>query len=116
MEILQHVKHRALRLLNLITDLVKFSLAPIMFTMTTNSANCLKNHFLLAMPQMSDTLFQQSLIYICEHDFKGALGLMINQPSNLCWDDLFTQLNISPKQKHTKPVLIGGPVNSDRGI
>ncbi len=68
------------------------------------------------MPEMNDTLFKQSLIYICEHDFKGALGLIINHPSNLCWDELFAQLNINPKQKNPQPVLIGGPVYPDRGI
>ena len=42
------------------------------------------NHFLISMPHMNDPFFQKSLIYICEHDNKGTMGIIINKtiPSN----------------------------------
>ena len=41
----------------------------------------LENQFLIAMPSLNDTFFERSLIYVCEHDEKGAMGIMINRPS-----------------------------------
>ena len=40
----------------------------------------LQNHFLLAMPSLDDSYFHRAVIYICEHDEQGAMGLIINQP------------------------------------
>ncbi|MFA7518680.1 YqgE/AlgH family protein, partial [Shewanella sp.] len=37
----------------------------------------LQNHFLIAMPSLHGTFFERSVIYICEHDTKGAMGLVI---------------------------------------
>ena len=43
----------------------------------------LTNHFLIAMPAMSDETFGRSVVYMCEHSERGALGLMINKPSDI---------------------------------
>lgn len=40
----------------------------------------LTHHFLIATPQMPDLRFERSLVYICRHDERGTLGLVINQP------------------------------------
>lgn len=40
----------------------------------------LQNHFLIAMPTLTDHYFSRSVIYLCEHDEKGAMGLVINKP------------------------------------
>ncbi|NAU78270.1 YqgE/AlgH family protein, partial [Klebsiella pneumoniae] len=40
----------------------------------------LLNHFLIAMPSLSDPLFQRSVVYVCEHNENGAMGLVINKP------------------------------------
>ena len=40
----------------------------------------LSNHFLIAMPDLEDSLFSGSLIYLCEHSKDGAMGLIINKP------------------------------------
>jgi len=39
----------------------------------------LQNHFLIAMPTLLDPYFQKSVVYICEHNEKGAMGLVINR-------------------------------------
>ena len=41
--------------------------------------NSLKNHFLISLPHMKDPLFKRTVIFICEHDKKGAMGLIINK-------------------------------------
>ncbi|HCL12602.1 MAG TPA: YqgE/AlgH family protein, partial [Alteromonas sp.] len=43
----------------------------------------LANHFLIAMPSMEDPFFSRSLTYICEHNEEGAMGLVVNQPTNM---------------------------------
>ena len=41
----------------------------------------LSNSFLINMPHLKqDPIFGQSLIYICEHNDEGAMGLIINKP------------------------------------
>ena len=39
----------------------------------------LKDHFLVAMPSLHDDNFSGSVVYICEHNVEGAMGLIINQ-------------------------------------
>ena len=60
----------------------------------------LTHHFLIAMPGLSDESFARSVVYMCEHSDRGALGLVINKPSDLEVADLFqdrksTRLNSS---------------------
>lgn len=78
----------------------------------------LQNHFLVAMPTMEDSYFQRSLIYMCEHNEKGAMGLVVNAPLELDVCQLLTQMkldNLSLSLSNT-PVLSGGPTNTDRGF
>ncbi|RJR75819.1 hypothetical protein CIJ80_00375 [Neisseria meningitidis] len=55
----------------------------------------LSNHFLVAMPDMEDAFFSQSVVYICKHDEDGALGIAINKPSDYDGHDFFRH-----RQKH----------------
>ena len=55
----------------------------------------LKNHILISMPHMGDSFFGKSVIFICEHDTSGAMGLIINKPfkeSNL--NNIFEKLYV----------------------
>ena len=40
----------------------------------------LKNHFLIAMPSISDPIFKKSLVLICDDNNEGTMGLIINKP------------------------------------
>ena len=42
----------------------------------------LKNHFLVAMPSITDPIFKQSLVLICDDNKDGTMGLIINKPIN----------------------------------
>ncbi|MGR6833148.1 YqgE/AlgH family protein [Aliivibrio wodanis] len=82
----------------------------------------LKNHFLVAMPSMKDPFFHRSVIYICEHDSEGTMGLRINETVPISLEGMLDQIKLdkpSPvifPQTLTQPVLNGGPVSDDRGF
>jgi putative transcriptional regulator len=82
------------------------------------SQDFLTNHFLVAMPTLADPNFQHSVTFICEHNSQGALGIIINRPSNVMLGDIFKQLAIkaSVKASNTLPVWQGGPVQVERGF
>jgi len=78
----------------------------------------LQNHFLIAMPAMTDTFFYRSVVYLCEHDENGAMGLIINRPTQVMLDELFNHLKVtnSSAMLKTTPVLFGGPVQKGQGM
>lgn len=82
----------------------------------------LTNHFLVAMPGMKDPYFQRSVIYVCEHNEDGAMGLMINAPIDITIGKMLEKVDVQashPKlqtESLDKPVLNGGPVSEDRGF
>jgi putative transcriptional regulator len=78
----------------------------------------LKGHFLIATPALNGSYFHHSVIYLCEHDNKGAMGLVINQPADIMLDELLAQVNIEnniPRTAST-PILLGGPMQQNQGI
>ncbi len=78
----------------------------------------LTNHFLIAMPNMADPNFAKSVTFICEHNEQGALGLVVNRPTDMTLRSLFEQVQIpSPTAVFGDlPVHFGGPVQVDRGF
>ena len=77
----------------------------------------LRNQFLIAMPSLAGSGFSNTVTYLCEHNEQGALGIVINQPLGLCMRDLFQHLEINVEGLAAeKPVLAGGPVQTDRGF
>lgn len=78
----------------------------------------LKNHFLMAMPNLEDSQFAGSLCYLCDHDDNGTMGVMVNRPLELTLDALFEQLEleIQDPSRLSDPVYFGGPVHKDRGF
>jgi putative transcriptional regulator len=83
---------------------------------STNIIN-LKDHFLIAMPSISDGIFAHSITYICEHNEQGAMGIVINHPLDLRLDEIFAHLNISNIYRpYHDLIFAGGPVHMDRGF
>lgn len=85
-------------------------------------SNYLTGQLLLAMPGMMDPRFFKSVIFLCLHDDKGALGLRINDPiPGLLFGPLMEQLDLAPESAiapamRGRPVFTGGPVESSRGF
>jgi len=78
----------------------------------------LTDHFLIAMPNLSDPNFAQSVTYICEHTDEGAMGIVVNRPLDLTLSDVLEQMDIAKGDDQTgaRPVFSGGPVNIERGF
>jgi len=78
----------------------------------------LTNHFLIAMPGLEDPTFARSVVYVCEHSKDGALGLVINKPSDINLKGLFDKvaLPLGRADLLLSPVFQGGPVHVDRGF
>ena len=78
----------------------------------------LTNHFLIAMPGLKDSNFFRTVTYICEHNEQGAMGIVLNRPTDLQLNDILEQLDIIPgTDGHgTQQIFIGGPVQGERGF
>jgi putative transcriptional regulator len=78
----------------------------------------LTNHFLIAMPSLSDALFGRSVVFMCEHSERGALGLVINKPSDIRLPRLFEKIDLPMGRADLQdtPVFQGGPVQTERGF
>ena len=78
----------------------------------------LTHHFLIAMPGLSDESFAKSVIYLCEHSERGALGLVINKPSDINVRGLFDKVDLPLHREdlNQTPVYHGGPVHTERGF
>lgn len=78
----------------------------------------LQHHFLIAMPHLDD-YFRQTVVYVCEHNDKGSMGLVLNHPTDLSVAELYSKMNFMTLNDRTFSndlVLAGGPMNSDRGF
>jgi putative transcriptional regulator len=78
----------------------------------------LTNQFLIAMPGMADETFAGTVVYLCEHTERGALGLVINKPIDIKLKNLFEKVELaSPREPLAEqPVFFGGPVQTERGF
>jgi len=78
----------------------------------------LTHHFLIAMPGLEDESFARSVVYLCEHSERGALGLIINKPTDITLKGLFDKVDLSLRREDltTEPVFQGGPVQTERGF
>ena len=87
--------------------------------MTADSASIdLKHHFLIAMPGLEDETFARSVIYMCEHSARGAMGLIINKPADISMRLLFDKVDLPLRREDLveNPVGHGGPVQTERGF
>ena len=78
----------------------------------------LTSHFLIAMPAMSDPNFSRTLTFVCEHNERGALGIVVNRPIDVTLSTLLRQVEIEPPASPIgdQPVFFGGPVQLDHGF
>ena len=80
----------------------------------------LENQFLLAMPQLGGSYFEDSVTYLWKHTEEGAIGIVINKPLQYTEMDIFKELKSKciEEQKSViqRQVLSGGPVEKDKGF
>ena len=75
--------------------------------------NSLGNQLLIAMPQLQDSWFESAVIYLCEHDQDGAMGLVLNKPLDVDFAAVCEQLAITRHQDINAVMLGGGPVGTE---
>ncbi len=70
------------------------------------------------MPGLEDAIFSKSVVYVCEHSERGALGLVINKPADMPLTALFEKIDLPLNRDDLvqQPVYQGGPVQTDRGF
>lgn len=75
-------------------------------------------HFLIAMPALTDPYFAKSVTFICTHNQDGAMGVVINRPTDITYDTLFEKINVElfNNMVADRSVLCGGPVQPERGF
>lgn len=79
----------------------------------------LEHHFLISMPSLENSWFEKTVIYLVEDNAEGTMGLVINLPNNLTIQELLQHFELSaPNQARysQSPVLIGGPIDLERGF
>ena len=79
----------------------------------------LRGQLLVAVPDLQDSIFQRALILVCEHEEeKGAMGFIVNHPSEMTLRDLLVDMRITPEVKGDlgRPVFLGGPVQPNLGF
>ncbi|WP_367067714.1 YqgE/AlgH family protein [Oryzisolibacter sp. LB2S] len=84
----------------------------------TSAPMNLTHHFLIAMPGMEDASFARTVVYLCEHSERGALGLIINKPTDISLEGLFEKVDLTLGRADLtrQPVFLGGPVQTERGF
>jgi len=70
------------------------------------------------MPGLEDELFGRSVVYMCEHSERGAMGLIINKAADMSLRQLFDKVDLPLRREDLtgRPVLHGGPVHTERGF
>jgi len=70
------------------------------------------------MPGLEDEVFGRSVVYVCEHSPRGAMGLIINKPAELGMPQLFEKVDLPLHRQDllNQPVMLGGPVHTERGF
>ncbi len=78
----------------------------------------LKNQLLIAMPNLADPNFFHTVTYICDHGDSGAMGIVINRPTEIKVSEVLEQMQIDVTTEETvqEAVFLGGPVEEQRGF
>jgi putative transcriptional regulator len=82
------------------------------------SADFLANQVLIALPALGDPHFARSVTLVCQHDGEGAMGVVVNRPSEYNLGDVLRQMDITCPDEAlcAQQVLAGGPVHPERGF
>src|SRR3546814_8402479 len=82
------------------------------------TSTSLANQLLVALPSLADPNFARSVALICQYDEDGAMGVVVNRPSEFTLGDVFEQMGIETDDDElaAQPVLAGGPVHAERGF
>lgn len=100
------------------TDMPLTAFKTLTYTKAMSEPTPLSNQLLIAMPSLRDPNFARGVAFLCQHGEDGAMGLMINRLSEYRLGDVLAQMNMESciPDVIDAPVLIGGPVQPERGF
>ena len=75
----------------------------------------LRGQFLVAEPRLPDSNFFRSVVLVLEHSGKGASGLILNRPSSVSLQEVWSEVSDAPLIRH-ETIYIGGPVEGPLGV
>ena len=83
-----------------------------------SSQTTLNGQFLVSMPDLKDGVFDSALVLMCEHGESGAMGFIVNKPTEFSVQEIFEQLGLESADSLDPdvPVMTGGPVEPQRGF
>ena len=83
-----------------------------------NQTTYLTNQFIIAMPTLANPNFFHTVAYLCQHNEEGALGIVINRPTDMKLGEIFKQMDIkvTASTAAKAPIFAGGPVHQERGF
>jgi putative transcriptional regulator len=94
--------------------------------LTKDSTNfpSVAGQLLVAMPSLIDPTFGGTVVFVAEHNPQGAMGIVVNRPADMSLASLFARIDLKPETNDLCadadgsdiPVMIGGPVQTDRGF
>ncbi len=83
----------------------------------------LKGKLLIALPSIQGDDFSHSVVFLCDHNADGAMGLVLNKPApQMIFADLVEKLDLGAKPGLVDedvlhmPVMLGGPVKQFQGF
>lgn len=79
----------------------------------------LRDHFIIAMPHLTEATFDRSVVYICEHNSEGAMGLMINRPLQSAGVRvMLNKVDFTPDNglERIGDIYFGGPLQASMGF
>jgi putative transcriptional regulator len=71
-------------------------------------SDTLRGRLLVAAPILSDPNFHRTVVLVAEHGEEGAMGLVLNRPTDTPVGDALPEL--APLAGEDDPVYVGGPV------
>lgn len=81
-------------------------------------SNTLNGQFLVSMPDLKDGTFNSSVVLLCEHSETGAMGFIVNKPTEFSVVEIFDQLGVESSANLNPEIFVmnGGPVEPQRGF
>ncbi len=76
----------------------------------------LSGKMLIATPSLDESIFERTIIFVCEHDREGAIGVILNKPKSIITNrEILDKFNLKRRFKLNKKYTIytGGPVEKD---
>ena len=72
-----------------------------------------KPQLLVAMPTLKDGYFDKSVVLLCDYDENGAMGFVINSPSQTSVAELLGEMGLKTDPPQESKIMIGGPVQAE---